>query len=228
MHLEEVSRGWHHARYCNDRYKLSRCDERTDRGTTRGRDHRRGRNPRRGHVAPVAGEPATDLVLSDVSQAALDATLAGLPTARGELATLLHPCCRCGDAPAKVRVHRADRVGFGTHRVVARRAYWRDQSGGDTAGEGRGGRVCADGIRVNCVCPGRSCRPSTRTSRRSPSVRSPSGTRSVSARPPIWWARTRIWRVTPPAGQPEPHSSSTSAIQRPEATTCASFSISGR
>ena len=36
-----------------------------------------------------AGEPDTDLVLSDVSQASLDATLAGLPEQRGEVATLL-------------------------------------------------------------------------------------------------------------------------------------------
>jgi NAD(P)-dependent dehydrogenase (short-subunit alcohol dehydrogenase family) len=36
-----------------------------------------------------AGEPATDLVLSDVSQPALDATLSGLPEERGEVATRL-------------------------------------------------------------------------------------------------------------------------------------------
>ena len=36
-----------------------------------------------------AAEPTTDLVLSDVSQASLDATLAGLPEQRGEVATLL-------------------------------------------------------------------------------------------------------------------------------------------
>ena len=36
-----------------------------------------------------AGEPMTDLVLSDVSQASLDATLAGLPEQRGEVATAL-------------------------------------------------------------------------------------------------------------------------------------------
>ena len=36
-----------------------------------------------------AAEPETDLVLSDVSQASLDATVAGLPDARGEVATLL-------------------------------------------------------------------------------------------------------------------------------------------
>ncbi len=36
-----------------------------------------------------AGEPDTDLVLSDLSHDSLDATLAGLPEQRGELATLL-------------------------------------------------------------------------------------------------------------------------------------------
>jgi NAD(P)-dependent dehydrogenase (short-subunit alcohol dehydrogenase family) len=36
-----------------------------------------------------ASEPATDLLLSDVSQASLDAAVAGLPDERGELATLL-------------------------------------------------------------------------------------------------------------------------------------------
>ena len=36
-----------------------------------------------------AAEPETDLVLSDVSQASLDATVAGLPDARGEVATPL-------------------------------------------------------------------------------------------------------------------------------------------
>jgi 3-oxoacyl-[acyl-carrier protein] reductase len=36
-----------------------------------------------------AGEPTTNLVLSDVSQASLDATVAGLPEQRGELATQL-------------------------------------------------------------------------------------------------------------------------------------------
>ncbi|HEX4015244.1 MAG TPA: SDR family oxidoreductase [Frankiaceae bacterium] len=36
-----------------------------------------------------AAEPATDLVLSDVSQASLDATLAAIPKDRGELATRL-------------------------------------------------------------------------------------------------------------------------------------------
>jgi 3-oxoacyl-[acyl-carrier protein] reductase len=36
-----------------------------------------------------ASEPATDLVLSDLSQTSLDATLAGLPEAGGEVATLL-------------------------------------------------------------------------------------------------------------------------------------------
>ncbi len=36
-----------------------------------------------------AGEPNTDLVLSDVSQPSLDATRAGLPEQRGEVATML-------------------------------------------------------------------------------------------------------------------------------------------
>ena len=36
-----------------------------------------------------AAEPETDLVLSDVSQSSLDATLAGLPDRRGDVATLL-------------------------------------------------------------------------------------------------------------------------------------------
>jgi 3-oxoacyl-[acyl-carrier protein] reductase len=39
--------------------------------------------------ARLAGEPGTDLVLSDVSQASLDATVAGLPEARGGVATAL-------------------------------------------------------------------------------------------------------------------------------------------
>jgi 3-oxoacyl-[acyl-carrier protein] reductase len=37
----------------------------------------------------LAGEPATDVVLSDVSQASLDATVAGLPAARGAVETAL-------------------------------------------------------------------------------------------------------------------------------------------
>ena len=37
----------------------------------------------------LAGEPATDLVLSDVSAPSLDATVAGLPDARGGLETVL-------------------------------------------------------------------------------------------------------------------------------------------
>jgi 3-oxoacyl-[acyl-carrier protein] reductase len=37
----------------------------------------------------LAGEPATDLVLSDVSGASLDATVAGLPEARGAVETAL-------------------------------------------------------------------------------------------------------------------------------------------
>jgi NAD(P)-dependent dehydrogenase (short-subunit alcohol dehydrogenase family) len=39
--------------------------------------------------ARLAGEPGTDLVLSDVSEPALAATVAGLPAARGGLATAL-------------------------------------------------------------------------------------------------------------------------------------------
>jgi NAD(P)-dependent dehydrogenase (short-subunit alcohol dehydrogenase family) len=38
-------------------------------------------------AARLAGEPDTDVVLSDLSPAALDATVAGLPGARGEVAT---------------------------------------------------------------------------------------------------------------------------------------------
>ena len=37
----------------------------------------------------LAGEPATDVVLSDVSEASLDATVAGLPEARGAVETAL-------------------------------------------------------------------------------------------------------------------------------------------
>jgi meso-butanediol dehydrogenase / (S,S)-butanediol dehydrogenase / diacetyl reductase len=37
----------------------------------------------------LAGEPATDLVLSDVSEPSLDATVAGLPEARGAIETAL-------------------------------------------------------------------------------------------------------------------------------------------
>ena len=40
-----------------------------------------------------------------------------------------------------------------------------------------------DGIRVNCVCPGRSARPSTTAFLPRPSTPSPHATRSVSARP---------------------------------------------
>jgi 3-oxoacyl-[acyl-carrier protein] reductase len=39
--------------------------------------------------ARLAGEPATDVVLSDVSQATLDATIAGLPEPRGEVDSML-------------------------------------------------------------------------------------------------------------------------------------------
>ncbi len=39
--------------------------------------------------ARLAGEPATDVVLSDVSEASLDATVAGLPAARGGVETAL-------------------------------------------------------------------------------------------------------------------------------------------
>jgi meso-butanediol dehydrogenase / (S,S)-butanediol dehydrogenase / diacetyl reductase len=40
-------------------------------------------------AARFAGEPDTDLVLSDVSQPSLDATVAALPDVRGEVATML-------------------------------------------------------------------------------------------------------------------------------------------
>ncbi len=59
-----------------------------------------------------ASEPGTDLVLSDVSQASLDATVAGLPDERGELATLLADVSEIDqvEAVAALAVERFGRV----------------------------------------------------------------------------------------------------------------------
>ena len=53
-------------------------------------DHRGRRRARRGHLrASFAGEPDTDLVLSDVSAPSLEATVAGLPDGDGSVETVL-------------------------------------------------------------------------------------------------------------------------------------------
>ncbi len=59
-----------------------------------------------------AAEPATDLVLSDVSRPSLDATLAALPAVRGEVATLLADVGDFDqvDAVVKLAVERLGRV----------------------------------------------------------------------------------------------------------------------
>jgi 3-oxoacyl-[acyl-carrier protein] reductase len=49
-----------------------------------------------------AGEPATDLVLSDVSQPALDATLATIAAPQGEIATLIADVSQFGQVEAVV------------------------------------------------------------------------------------------------------------------------------
>ena len=162
----------------------------------------------------LAGEPDTDVVLSDVSAPSLEATVNGLPERRGAVETLRADVSEIAEVEAVValaverfgrldvlisnagvlapngRIHnlatedweRAFRVnvlgavngiraavpvmraavrvdhphGLGrrSHRVVARRSVLRDEGGRDPTREGRGGRVRADGIRVNCVCPG--------------------------------------------------------------------------
>jgi meso-butanediol dehydrogenase / (S,S)-butanediol dehydrogenase / diacetyl reductase len=50
----------------------------------------------------MAGEPGTDLVLSDVSQASLDTTVAGLPTSRGEVEAVLADVSDAGAVEAVV------------------------------------------------------------------------------------------------------------------------------
>jgi len=59
-----------------------------------------------------AGEPDTDLVLSDVSQASLDATVAALPEQRGEVATQLADVSEFEqvDAVVQLAVQRFGRV----------------------------------------------------------------------------------------------------------------------
>jgi meso-butanediol dehydrogenase / (S,S)-butanediol dehydrogenase / diacetyl reductase len=59
-----------------------------------------------------AGEPATDLVLSDISQPSLDATLAALPAEHGDVATLLADVgdFEAVDAVVKLAVERFGRV----------------------------------------------------------------------------------------------------------------------
>jgi meso-butanediol dehydrogenase / (S,S)-butanediol dehydrogenase / diacetyl reductase len=52
--------------------------------------------------APLAGEAATDLVLSDVSEASLAATVEGLPVQRGEVETALADVSEEGEVQAVV------------------------------------------------------------------------------------------------------------------------------
>jgi NAD(P)-dependent dehydrogenase (short-subunit alcohol dehydrogenase family) len=58
----------------------------------------------------LAGEPATDLVLSDVSEPSLDATVAGLPEARGGIETALADVSDVDQVEAVVKL-AVDRFG---------------------------------------------------------------------------------------------------------------------
>ena len=107
----------------------------------------------------LAGEPATDLVLSDVSEPSLDATVAGLPEARGAIETAL---ADVGDVDQVRSVIELAVERFGRLDVLISNAGVLSPNGRihnlTTEDWERAFRVnvlgAVNGIRVNCVCPG--------------------------------------------------------------------------